>query len=435
MTGIERKKGRQIKIEALAYGPHGVGRSEGRVILIPLTAPGDEAEFRIVADRGNYAVGELTRLITPSVFRQSPPCPYFSQCGGCPWQHVRYENQLAAKQKVVDDALRRIGKLHDFELLPILPSPREFQYRGRIRLQIDDRKRLGFHRAFSHDLIEITSCPIAESSVERHLEQAREWLRDLRTPIQQIEIVHGDEPAGAVLAAKARGGFAPEDDVASSAFLERNERIKGLIIFGRGWRRSWGEGKITLYSEGGLRAEIDGEVFTQVNRLANREMIREVLRWGEFHSGDRILELYSGAGNFTLPMAKRCGAVTAVESNSAAVANGQYNSRLNRIENVTWIRSDVLTAVKKLAGRGEQFTRVLLNPPRAGAKGVEEVLPAFSAEKILYVSCNPATLARDLAALSAKNYKITRVRPADLFPHTFHVEVLAEMVVEGRPLI
>lgn len=417
-----------LKIDSLTYGPYGVGRKEGRVILVPMTAPGDEVQVRIVENKNNYAVGELVRLIGPSPFRREPPCPYVGRCGGCSWQQIRYEAQLAAKEKSVEDALRRIGKLSGFELLPIQPAPQEYRYRRRIRLQADREKRVGFHRAFSHELIEIDSCLIAEPQTERHLSHAGEWIKLLKTRVRHIEIVGGDTDRAAVLVGKAEGEFAPEDNLANSRFLEQSQEIGGLILFGRGWRRFWGQGKILMTPENGLKLEVDGEVFSQVNREGNGRLVRELLQWGEFHGRDRVLELYCGAGNFTLPVAMRAKEVAAVEGEPRSVENGEENSRLNRLGNIRWIRSHVPRAVKQLREKREKFSKVILNPPRSGAKGIEEDLASLGAEKILYVSCDPPTLARDLSALSKRGYKLTRVRPVDLFPQTFHVETLAEMV-------
>lgn len=177
--------------------------------------------------------------------------------------------------------------------------------------------------------------------------------------------------------------------------------------------------------------KVDAEVFTQVNREGNRQLVRELLHWGEFHDQDRVLELYCGAGNFTLPLSRRAREVVAVEDNLRSVENGKFNSRLNQVENIRWTRSHVTRAFKQLHEKGEEFSKIVLNPPRSGAKGLEGDLASLGAEKILYVSCNPSTLARDLAALSKKGYKLKRVRPIDLFPHTFHVETLAEMVLTG----
>ena len=417
-----------LKIDSLSYGPYGVGRSNGQAILVPLTAPGDEAKVRIVEQKENYAIGRVTELIQPSSLRQTPPCPYFGQCGGCPWQHVAYSAQLAAKKKNVEDALCRIGKLDGFESLPIIPSPREYHYRSRVRLHVDSQKRGGFYRAFSHELIEIDSCLIADSRADHYLCDAREWIRDLKTPLLHVEILQGDESGETVLIGESEGYFSPADEAISPAFLKSHPGISGLILFGRGWRRSWGQDKISICLQSGIKTIVDAETFTQVNRTANELLARELLRWGDFHDQDRILELYSGAGNFTLPVARRSREVVAVEGNPRSIENGETNSRLNHVENIRWICSHVPKAVKQLVKAGEKFSKIILNPPRSGAKGLDEGLSHLGAEKILYVSCNPATLARDLAALKGRGYRLKRVQPIDLFPHTFHVETLAEIM-------
>lgn len=417
-----------LKIDSLAYGPYGVGRNEGKVILVPQTAPGDEAQIQVVEERRNYVIAKLLRLVKPSPLRQAPPCPYFGPCGGCPWQHLQYEAQLAAKEKNVQDALRRIGRLNGFELLPILRSPRAYHYRRRIRLQADRGKRIGFHRALSHELIEIDSCLIADPEIDRHLSHAREWIMLLKTQVQYVEILRGDKEEKVLLVGRAAGGFAPGDDAASSRFHQQHHDITGLIMFGPGWRRSWGQRKILTRSEHGIRMDVDGEVFTQVNGEASRQLVRELLQWGEFHDQDRVLELYSGAGNFTLPVAQHAHEVVAIEGDPRSVENGRANSQSNRLHNIRWVTAPVPKGVKRLRDKDEKFSKIILNPPRAGAKGLEEDLAPLGAEKILYVSCDPATLARDLAALTKKGYTLARVRPVDLFPHTFHVEALAEMV-------
>jgi 23S rRNA (uracil1939-C5)-methyltransferase len=417
-----------LKIDSLTYGPYGLGREKGRVILVPLTAPGDEVTFRILQERRNHAIAELSHLQRASSVRQNPPCPYFGACGGCPWQHIQYEAQLIAKEKNVADALQRVGRLEGFELLPILRSPQEYGYRRRIRLHADESKRLGFHRALSNDLVEIDSCLIADPDVDRQIIHAETWIGELSTPIQYIEIVRGDGEKQVVLTGTVLGRFAPEDDATCDRFLREHDEIAGLVLNGPGWRKSWGEEKVALLSEDGVRMECDAEVFSQVNHEGNRRLVREVLAWGEFHSRDRLLELYSGAGNFTLPAARRSREVVAVEGNPLAARNGVRNSELNELKNIRWLSSPVPQAVREMREDGQGFSKILLNPPRAGAKGLAEDLASLEAEKIFYVSCDPPTLARDLADFGKKGYRLTRVRPFDLFPHTFHVETLVELV-------
>src|ERR1041385_294719 len=206
---IERLR---LNIDALAYGPYGIGRHNGRVVMVPLTVPGDEIEATIVGDKGNYAVGALAHIVAPSPARQEPPCPYVGECGGCPWQMVRYEAQLEAKQKSVADALRRIGKLENYEMLPIIRSPEEYRYRRRIRLHVAPGRRLGYHRLFSHQLIEIASCLIATEGADRRLDAARAWIEPLVSNLVEVEIVESDDGATVVFAGKVDGAIAREDD-------------------------------------------------------------------------------------------------------------------------------------------------------------------------------------------------------------------------------
>ena len=396
--------------------------------MIPKTAPGDRVAARIVEAKERYSIGEIVRLINPSSLRQDPPCPYVAQCGGCPWQHVRYEAQLVAKQRSVEDALRRIGKLGSFELRPILASPSTYNYRRRIRLQRSAAKRLGFFASFSHDLIEIDSCLIADDKLNRLLGQLRRWSEELITDIEHLEVVTGDEANQIVVVGQSAGKFTSRDSAICERLLKENHLINGLILRGRDWHRTWGEVAISVVPEDGLRVRVDGDVFTQVNSEGNRRLLNELLAAAEFGGEDRVLELYSGAGNFTHSIAKRAGDIVAVEGYRPAIESGRLSAQSNDIANIHWICSPVPAALAQLKKRRERFSQIVLDPPRAGAKGIERDLASLHAEKILYISCNPTTLARDLAALAKQGYSLRTVQPMDLFPHTFHVETIATLM-------
>lgn len=415
-----------IKIDSLSYGPYGIGRREGQAILTPLTAPGDEVKIRVVERRRNYAVAEMQELLSASPLRQIPPCTYFGKCGGCSWQHVEYSAQLAAKEKNVGEALRRIGKLDEFEQLPIVRSPQEYGYRSRIRLQVDRQNRIGLYRGFSHEIIEIDSCRITDAEADRSLTSLREWIQRLKTRLRQVEIIRGD-CGETVFLGEAEGHYFADDEKTSSSFLSRHKQISGLVLLGRAWRRSWGEDKISVSPENGIEIEAAAETFTQVNRSANRILVQKLLSWAEFQGQDRILELYSGAGNFTLPIARRSRDVLAVEANLLSVKQGEINGHSSGLQNIRWLCSPMPKAITQLAKAGTKFCKIVLNPPRSGAKGLEKDLASLGAAKIFYISCNPTTLARDLAGLKKAGYKLKRVQPIDLFPQTFHVETLAEV--------
>ena len=373
-------------------------------------------------------MGEIVRILKRSSLRQEPPCPYVAQCGGCPWQHVRYESQLGAKQKSVEDALRRIGKLKGFELKPIIASPSTYNYRRRIRLQRDGSKRLGFFTAFSHHLIEIDTCLIADDKLNGLIEQLRRWSEELITDVEHLEIVTGDQPTEIVIVGQSAGGFNSRDSSICGRLLEENQLINGLIVRGPDWRQTWGEVAVSVIPEDGLCVRVDGDVFTQVNSQGNRQLLKELLAAADFDRDDRVLELYSGAGNFTYSIAQRVGDMVAVEGYRPAFESGKRGAELNGINNIHWICSPVPAALAQLKKQRRRYSKIVLDPPRGGAKGLEGDLAVIGAKKILYISCNPATLARDLAALAKQGYSLRTVQPIDLFPHTFHVETIATLV-------
>ncbi len=416
-----------LEIDSLAYGPYGIGRMDGKAVMVPRTAPGDRVEARIVEAKPRYAIGEALRVIEPSALRQTPPCPFVNECGGCPWQHIRYDAQLQAKQQNVENALRRIGKLEGFDLRPIIPSPQDYRYRRRIRLQCGSAGKLGYFRPASHELIEIDDCLIADGRLTGCIAPLRRWVRELNTAVEFVEIVTGDETDQIVVVGKSVGEFFARDATACERLRDEAGAIGGLILHGPNWRRTWGRIAISVIVEDGIGLRVDADVFTQVNPEGNRRVLSELLAGAEFQNQDRVLELYCGAGNFTLSIARRVSEVVAVEGSRSSLQNGRLSAQRNGLENIRWVCAAVPAALSRLRQRREKFTKLILDPPRAGAKGLEAALASFGAERLLYVSCDPATLARDLGALSHHGYKLRMAQPIDLFPHSFHVETLALM--------
>ena len=416
-----------LQIDRLSYGPYGIGRISGKTVMIPDTAPGDTVEARIVHSKDRYDIGKLLRLITPSPQRQAPSCRYVGACGGCSWQHLAYKAQLEAKQHSVLDALQRIGRFADFELRPIIPSAVDFAYRRRIRLQVGAGRVLGFYGAASHHIVEIDSCRIADDRLNVALDGLRNWLRRLTTRIEYVEIVSGDSAEEIVAVGRAADFFSPQDEGVCANLVEASKSIQGLIVEGTDWRKAWGNTKVTVKVNGAVSLALEADGFTQVNPLGNRRMVAELLAAGGFRSDDSVLELYCGAGNFTLAIAQRCKEVVAVEGQRSSVAAGKLNAQKHGIDKIRWICSAVPRAVRELRMRRAQFAKIVLDPPRAGAKGLEADLGALGAGQIFYISCNPTTLARDLAGLAKCGYRLQTAQPFDFFPHTFHVETLAIM--------
>ncbi len=427
MNQTNAKNALTLEIDALSYGPYGIARLDGMTLMIPHTAPGDLVAVRLIDSKPRYAIGELDHVIQPSPLRQIPPCPYFSECGGCPWQHLNYDAQLKAKEKNVLDALCRIGKLGGFELRPIIPSAAPYHYRRRIALQCDANKRVGFFRAFSHDLVEIEGCVIADHALNPIIAPLRRWLAGMETVLERIEAIAGDESNQIVIVGKGRGDFVPRDEAACDDLLHQHGAIMGLILHGRDWRKTWGEPSIALKHRDALRVTVEGDVFTQVNPQGNRRLLEVLLEACDFRATDRLLELYCGAANFTLAVAKQVSEVVAVDGHRQALANAKLNAQKNDLSHIRWLCAPVPEAVARLAQARERFSTIILDPPRAGAKGIARDLAFLGARKIIYISCNPTTLARDLSAMAQYGYRLHRVQPIDLFPQTFHVEIVAEL--------
>jgi 23S rRNA (uracil1939-C5)-methyltransferase len=427
MTHTNAKNDITLEIDSLSYGPYGIGRLDGKAVMVPKTVPGDRVTARIVEAKPRYAIGEVLLVLTPSVARHTPPCPIVNECGGCPWQHIRYDAQLKAKQQNVENALRRIGRLDGFELRPIIPSPQEYRYRRRMRLQCDRTGKLGYFRPASHEVIEIDDCLIADGKLTGFIAPLRRWVHELDTPVEFVEIVTGDEAGQIVVVGKSGGEFIARDAAACDRLRDEAGGISGLVLHGPNWRKTWGRTAISLVVEDGLQLRVDADVFTQVNALGNRKILGELLAAGEFQGRDRVLELYGGAGNFTVSIARRVAEVVTVEGSRQAIQNGKLSAQRNGLENIRWVCSAVPAALSRLNQRREKFTKLILDPPRAGAKGLEGELASLGAERLLYISCDPATLARDLGTLADRGYRLRMVQAIDLFPHSFHVETLALM--------
>lgn len=344
----------ELEIHDVAFGGSGVARHEGKVVFVPFTAPGDRIRARILRSRKNFAEAELIEITTPAPSRVTPPCPYFARCGGCAYQHMDYATQLKLKQAQVEQTLRRVGRIAEIPMEPIIPSPLEYGFRNRIRVHVQDR-RVGFFAYRSHSLVPIARCEIAQPAVN-------ESLHDLRRA--------GPRDGDYVVSARDRGEF-----------------------------------------------------FEQTNDGVAAELLKLVESW--ITPGQRILvDAYSGAGFFAHRLAGHFEQVIGIEENEHAVAHAQRRAT----EKERYIAGDVGVLLGDvLAGNDRDRMTVVLDPPSAGlAPRVVEYLQGSPVNEIIYVSCDPATMARDLAELT-KNYRLEAVRPLDMFPQTAEVEVAARL--------
>lgn len=384
LVGLKAGAKIKVKVEKLAIGGAGVARHEGLVVFIPQAAPNEELLVELTLVKKNFSEAKILEILTPSPSRRTPPCPVANVCGGCNWQHIEESEQLRQKELLVLETIKKFNRDLEFEYLPIQKSPRTLRYRNRIQPKYANDK-FGFFARNSHEIIPITDCPITETTLTDRFAEVKEWIRSQKKPgLQKLEMYISEDD-------EVRYGLISDDD--------------------------------------------DGIGFSQVNRFQNVDLIQTVLDWTQGESYPHIWDFYSGAGNFTFPLAEAwtSASVTGVELNPKLVERGRAKSRDSRIQ---FMKSDVESFLAKTQPKSQDL--VILDPPRAGAsEPIMRALLEARARKIIYISCHPVSLARDLQWFFAHAQKagikahLTRVQAFEMFPQTDHVETVVELRVDS----
>ncbi|MCC7498873.1 MAG: class I SAM-dependent RNA methyltransferase [Bryobacterales bacterium] len=383
-------------MEKLVYGGDGLSRVDGRVVLTPFVLPGERARIAIRSNRHGVASGEVVELIEPSPRRVAPPCPYFGACGGCQYQHAGYAYQLEQKAIILREVLERIGKITPPGEIDVVSGP-EWNYRNRTQFHLAGGQ-IGYHEAESHRLVNIAHCRICSPRLNEALTAIREMMRKPRFPrfIRSIEL------------------FTNETDVQLNV-LDKDRGVARSFF-------DWCAAAIPGYSSGALRYgafRVSYGSFFQVNRFLVDKLAELTLE--QAGMGEHALDLYSGVGLFTVPLAGRFARVTAVESGASAV----HDLRANAGSAAEVVHQPV---ERYLAAIDAAPDFVLADPPRAGlGKPVVEHLLRLKPKRLTVVACDPATLARDLAALMGRGYGLRRIVMVDLFPETAHIETVAHL--------
>lgn len=426
---------RTVTVESLAYGGAGVARSEGLVLFVPYGLPGDEVEVEVVEKKRDYGTAQITELLNPSPHRRAPPCPAFGTCGGCQWLHLTYDEQLRAKAQILRETLARLGGLPDVPIAPPIPSPRELHYRTRVQLKVRATGRgyqMGFYAAGSHTLVPLEGCPLADETVNALWAQLRQCLNaEERHAIGEIELAYSPDERRAVALILPGGGGHPITRPLLQRCLERVPVLKGVLggQRGGGWLTE-GDPTLTYTVDvpgATYRCRAQAASFFQVNLHLNPSLAESVLASAGLQGGERVLDLYCGVGNLSLPLAAKAGSLLGVDVSREAIQDAQANAREHGLTACEFWRAEVGPALAQLQREGERFDVVVLDPPREGARGLMEPLARLDPARVVYVSCNPTTLARDLKALVKGGYRVTGVQALDFFPQTFHLECVAAL--------
>jgi 23S rRNA (uracil1939-C5)-methyltransferase len=427
------KESHEVRIEKLVYGGEGLGRlASGQAVFVSGALPGELVRAGIVRKRKGILHAVAESIIEPSPDRVAPPCGGEKQCTGATWPFIAYPAQLRLKQEILLDALMRTGGMKPKRLLPIIPSPRTEHYRLRTQFNVRTEKgtqRIGFFRQGSYSLVEVEDAFLIHPLINRTLASIRVLIA-LLPPLLEIHINASSAGEVHLLVFGAEETLQPLD-----SFFAKLQKAVPEVIGLTGFARkkkvgSLGRNTLALEVEGLALHATEGNFF-QVNWEQNRNMVRTVLDFSGLTGSETVLDLYCGIGNFSLPLAKQAKQVVGIESGYGAIEDAKKNAHLNNITNVEFIAEDLQKGLKPLLERKLKADVIVLDPPRAGAtlKTLERIL-AFVPRKIVYVSCNPSTLARDLKFFHLFGFRLDRLQPVDMFPWTYHIECVAEMVRE-----
>ncbi len=426
-----------VTIEKLAFGGSGIGRIDGKICFVPYVAIGDVVRVALHREKKSYYEAHLLEIVEPSPVRTSPPCRVFGICGGCNWQHLPYREQLRAKGEIFAETLARIARVGDECIGEPLAAADPYRYRSRVQLKVrfsGGVLHVGFYRQGSHFVIDCAGrCAIARDEVNRLIGELVPLLNTFPEPecIPQIDIAVGDAD-DAVVVLHYIGG----QTGTIVAWLKEHlvNRVGATGIFMQCGRKStmmkvWGRVQLSYGFPGDgvsgmsqLRMSFRAGGFSQVNYAQNRALVAEALRLLNLRGSERVLDLYCGNGNFSLPVARRCRELVGVEGYAPSLADAEWNAGNNGIMNTRFICQAVEQWLALHAEAGERFDIVMLDPPRTGAREVMHLIPLLQPAQILYVSCDPTTLARDLAYLQKSGYDVVTSRLVDMFPQTYHME-------------
>jgi 23S rRNA (uracil1939-C5)-methyltransferase len=420
-------------IESLTHEGRGLTHVDGKVVFVDGALDGERVLFRYTRMSRKHDEGRVTEVLEASPHRVVPKCPHFGVCGGCSLQHMEPEAQIGMKQEILADALRRIGRVETEQWLPPL-SAGQWGYRRKARLGVrrvakKGRTLVGFRERGNAFLADLSRCEVLHPDVGERILPIAELVDGLsiRGRIPQIEVAKGDGPCALVF----RVLDPPAD--ADLRRLQEFGEAQGLRIYlqeagPESIHPLPGQAVDLSYGLPGFEVRIHFEPsdFTQVNLELNRLMLDRAIGLLDPQPDERVLDLFCGLGNFTLPLARRAAQVVGVEGDEGLVARARRNAELNAIHNARFHAADLHGELDPSSWLGEHFHKALLDPPRSGALQVLDLLPAMGVRRLVYVSCFPSTLARDADRLvNGQGYRLLAAGAMDMFPHTAHVESMA----------
>ena len=442
-----------LSIRDLGIHGEGIGSVEDFTVFVPGALPGETVTARIVSAKKSYAQGRLISVDSPSPFRTKPECPAYHACGGCQISHLTYEGQLALKEKRVKDVVSRLGGFSEDLVLPILPADHPWNYRNKMAVpvsQVTGGPVIGYYRQGSHQVVPIDGCLIQEEENNRVLRFAQGFMarhhvqgyneKSRKGSVRHIMARTGDkgEVMVVIVTATPTLPFAelwvkemrqllPE----VVSIYHNVQKSPGNVILGQTLHHLWGRKTLTA-TLAGLSFEVSPFSFFQVHKDQAEKLYAKALEYADLTGSETVIDAYCGTGTISLCLAKKAKKVIGIEIVEAAIEDAGRNADFNHVENVEFHAADAGKLMPKLYKEGLRPDVIVMDPVRAGCS--EDVLKAAAAmepKRIVYVSCNPATFARDAKVLAGLGYTLKKVQPVDMFPQTMHVETVA-LIEKGK---
>ncbi|PJC86339.1 23S rRNA (uracil(1939)-C(5))-methyltransferase RlmD [Vibrio sp. HA2012] len=422
-------KHQAIMIEKLDHQGAGIGYLNRKPVFVEGALPGEEVLIQLTEDKSKYARGTLIRQLSVSEHRVTPFCPHYSECGGCNMQHLSYVEQLKHKQASLSQLMKKFAGEQTEPEATITGPQTGYRRRARFSLLKDKKTaalRFGFRKKQSKQIVNIDQCPVLAPELNALLPELKRVLSGFKHQEQlgHAELVLGDNTPVVLL--RILKPLVAADQQAITDFAGRHHLALYLQVADSAPERITGE--TACYTETGLRIPFLPTNFIQVNRSVNQQMVAQALEWLDVQPDEQVLDLFCGLGNFSLPLAQQAAQVVGVEGVQEMVTQAADNAASNGLHNTAFYQADLEQALAGQAWAETRFEKVLLDPARAGAAGVVEQLAGLGAKRVVYVSCNPATLARDSQCLLQQGYKLQKMGMLDMFPHTSHLESMALFV-------
>ena len=410
-----------FNVDGLTHEAKGVARLQGKVTFIEGALPGETVEAQVTKAGRRFDEAVLVNIIDPSAYRVDPSCQHFNVCGGCSFQHLADEQQLSAKANWLQGQLRNVITTQELELL----SDKSTGYRRRARIAVNLKKSriaLGFRGKASSDIVSIDQCVVLTSNLQNTFLSLKQALSEnnLASELGHVELL--EDTKGVSVLFRLTSSISAELESTWEKWAEKAQ----VTLYWQAPKSSKAEvapEKMRYYDLGDLRLKYHPQDFIQVNAAMNQKMVTQAMDWLSPNKHDVILDLFCGVGNFSLPLAQHAQAVIGVEVQETMVEAARENARLNGFDNLSFVAADLTKPVKNELFK-QNITKVLLDPPRAGAFEFLDSIIKIGPMQILYVSCNASTLARDAEYLVAKGYRVLRVGLMDMFPQTSHVETM-----------